>query len=125
MTSPTSRTKKLAESQGYTVAIVEKWNQWAKVRQDLFGFGDLLCMKPYEPLLLIQATTMDHFAHRLTKIQHTALSQHWLSTGNRLEIWSWATRGERGKRKLWTVKVHVCEPAEITPLSAIAIQGGV
>jgi hypothetical protein len=108
MNSPTQRSKAYAKDLGYEVAIVEKWNAWAKVRQDLFGFGDLLCMKRNEPLLLIQTTTTANMAARWHKIKSSPLSAHWLSTGNKLEIWGWSKRGPRGQRKCWMLTRKVC-----------------
>ena len=102
--SPTQRSKKYLEGQGYRVAIVEKWNQWAKVRQDLYGVADLLAMKPHQPLLAVQVTTNDHLAERINK--HPATVRDWRSTGNRFEFHGWAKQGARGKRKLWQITVR-------------------
>lgn len=107
MSSPTQRSKAHAQSLGYTVAIVERWNPFAKVRQDLFGFGDLLCMKQGEPLLLVQTTSTGNMASRIKKIEGLEASKVWLSTGNKIEVWGWAKRGDKGKRKVWTIKKAV------------------
>ena len=42
-TSPTQRTlKRMRESGDYVlVQVVEKWNSWAKIRQDLWNFDIL------------------------------------------------------------------------------------
>jgi hypothetical protein len=37
------------EQKGYAVAIVEKWNPFGKVRQDLYGIAVLLAMRENEP----------------------------------------------------------------------------
>ena len=67
-TSPLQRSKKQLEQAGYTVAIVEKWNQWAKVRQDLFGIIDLLCIKKGETLG-VQVTTLSHKQSHIDKME--------------------------------------------------------
>lgn len=108
--SPTQRTLAELRKQGFTACVVEKWNPHAKIRQDLFSFIDIVAMKPFEPLLAVQATSTGNIASRLTKIADTALSQDWISTGNRLEVWGWAKRGARGKRKVWTLTVKVLAP---------------
>ena len=101
--SPTQRSKQYLEAQGYRVAIVEKWNQWAKVRQDLFGVADLLAMKPQAPLLAVQVTTTANLSTRIQKDPRTV--QDWRSTGNRFEYHGWSKRGARGTRKLWQITV--------------------
>jgi hypothetical protein len=102
--SPTQRSKAHAKALGYTVAIVEHWNSFARIRQDLFGFGDLLCMKPNTPLLLVQTTNSGNISSRVNKIAALPESSAWLSTGNQIEVWGWAKRGAKGKRKTWTIK---------------------
>ena len=104
MSSPTQRSKAHAKKLGYTVAIVEHWNAWARIRQDLFGFGDLLCMKEGEPLLLVQTTTTSNMQNRMVKIAGTKEAAIWVSTGNKIAVWGWAKRGKKGKRKTWTLK---------------------
>jgi hypothetical protein len=39
-TSPTQLSLKKLREEGYTVAVVEHWNSFARIRQDLFGFID-------------------------------------------------------------------------------------
>lgn len=111
--TPTQRSKQYAEKLGYTVAIVEKWNQWARVRQDLYGFGDLLCMRPNTPLLLVQTTSTGNISSRVNKIAALPESAHWLSTGSQIEVWGWAKRGKKGTRKTWTLKKVVFPKVEI------------
>ena len=41
-TSPMQRSLKHLRDAGWTCAIVEHWNLHAKIRQDLFGFGELV-----------------------------------------------------------------------------------
>lgn len=53
--SPTQRSLKYLRDNGYTVAIVEHWNPHARIRQDLFGFVDILALKGDETLA-VQAT---------------------------------------------------------------------
>ena len=43
-TSPTQLSLKLMKERGYLCQIVERWNAFAKIRQDLFGFVDVLCV---------------------------------------------------------------------------------
>lgn len=48
-------------------AVVEKWNMHAKLRQDLYGFIDVLCVKG-EDIVGVQSTSGDNVASRVTKI---------------------------------------------------------
>lgn len=48
--SPTQRSLAKLRADGYTVAIVERWNPHAQIRQDLFGFVDLLAIREGETL---------------------------------------------------------------------------
>ena len=52
MSSPTARSLELLRELGYTAKVVEHWNQYAKIRQDLFGV-DILALKPGEPVLVV------------------------------------------------------------------------
>lgn len=65
--SPTSRSIDHMRSLGYLCAVVEKWNQHVKIRQDLYGFIDVLCVKG-EDIVGIQATSGPNVASRVTKI---------------------------------------------------------
>lgn len=99
--TPTQRSKKHLEALGYRVAIVERWNAFAKCRQDLFGVIDLLAMKQGSPLLAVQVTTTEHLPNRMHKDPETV--RQWVSTGADMVFHGWAQRGPRGKRKVWTL----------------------
>ena len=66
-TSPLSRSKALLQDEGYLVAIVEHWNAFARIRQDLFGFLDLLAIRENE-IVGIQVTSASNVAARVKKI---------------------------------------------------------
>ena len=66
-TSPTQRTLMEMRSRGYTCEVTEKWNPFAKVRQDLFGFVDVLCLGKGE-VVGVQATSASNVSARVKKI---------------------------------------------------------
>lgn len=99
--TPTARTKRMLEADGYVVAIVEKWNAFARIRQDLFGFIDLLAMKP-GVLLAVQVTSTGNISARIHKIEQSPYRDWWVSTGSRLEVHGWGKKTQ-GKRKIWTL----------------------
>ena len=101
--TPTARTKKLLEADGYVVAIVEKWIPFSKPprRLDLFGFIDLLAMRPGE-LIGVQVTSTSNISARIHKIEQSPYRDWWVSTGSRLEVHGWSKKAQ-GKRKIWTL----------------------
>ena len=44
--TPTARTLATMRQEGWTVQVVERWNPHARIRQDLFGWADLLAVHP-------------------------------------------------------------------------------
>ena len=105
-TSPTKRALAYCKAQGWTAQVVERWNPWAKVRQDLFGFIDLVVLKPGIGIVGVQVTSDAHVAERVNKIRTTCkdTANEWLRANGVIEVWGWAKRGARGKRKVWTLR---------------------
>lgn len=118
--SPTARTLRTLREQGVICAVVEKWNQFAGphgIRQDLFGFVDVLAIYPgqEQAFVAVQCCARSgHAAHR-TKILENEIAPEWVKAGGRIELWSWAkqkvVRG--GKAERWTPKVEVIGFAEL------------
>ena len=103
--SPTQLTLKKLRQSGYVAQVVEKWNPFAHIRQDLFGCIDVVGVKSTENGVLgIQATTTPNISKRLSKIAQNENVRVWLASGNRLAVWGWAKRGPRGMRKTWTLR---------------------
>lgn len=102
-TSPTQRTLAKLKALGFTAGIVEKWNQFARIRQDLFGFCDIVAMREGVGTVLIQACAGASHAARRDKVLAEPRAAIAAKCGNRIEVWSWAKRGARGDRKLWTL----------------------
>jgi hypothetical protein len=103
MSSPTQRSKAALVADGWTVAIVERWNPHIRIRQDLFGFADLLAIKPGQTPLLIQVTSTG-WQSRIKKILATDLALEALNSGFHIEVHGWRKlklkRG--GKAVRWT-----------------------
>lgn len=101
MSSPTKRTKSFLEKRGYLVGSVERWNQFARVRQDLFGFIDMIAISPDGDIVGIQATTGAHSQERITKIVEHKNFVRVVGSKMLVEVWGW--------RKLscgWFPKIH-------------------
>ncbi len=106
--SPTQRTLAKLRKEGWTCAITEKWNQYARVRQDLFGFCDVIAIKP-GTILAVQACAGASHAARRDKILAEPRAAEWLNAGGQIAVLSWAKQGPRGKRKLWTARMEMIE----------------
>lgn len=105
-TSPTQRTLAALRKDGYACAITERWNPHARIRQDLYGFIDILAIKPEYGILGVQACAGASHATRRAKILAEPRAKLWLETGGRIAVCSWSKKGARGKRKLWEPRVE-------------------
>jgi hypothetical protein len=65
--TPTQRSLAYLREQGYRVAIVERWNPHARIRQDLFGVLDLLAVRD-GVTLGVQTTSGSNVSARVKKI---------------------------------------------------------
>lgn len=100
-TSPTQRSLKLMRERGYHCEITEHWNPFAKIRKDLFGFVDILCMKG-DCLVAVQTTSGENVTKRLAKIQALQAAELWLESPHRkITIHGWKKSGPRGGVKKW------------------------
>lgn len=123
--SPTARTLAELRSLGYTSAVVERWNPWAKIRQDLYGFIDILAVKADEPgVLAVQTTSTDHAANRMAKAKASPNLAVWLASKNRFEVWGWSKKGARGERKVWQLHRRAANlTGGLEPNAALAKNG--
>lgn len=103
--SPTQLSLRLLREQGWLVAVVEKWNPYAKIRQDLFGFIDIIAIKG-DTVMAVQATTEANMAARLKKIASLDSAAIWKCSTRTIEVHGWSKRGERGKRKTWKCSIR-------------------
>lgn len=100
--SPTKLTLEHLRSAGWPlVAVVEKWNPHAKIRQDLFGFIDVIAVGP-QGTIAIQTTTADHVAERITKI-----AEHPNVGAVREAGWAIHVHGWEKKKGRWVLQREV------------------
>lgn len=92
--SPTERSLKYLRDAGYTVAKAEHWNPFARRRVDLFGFIDLVAIRPGETLA-VQTTSRSNVAARRRKILGLDAALTWLQAGNRIVVHGWDKTGLR------------------------------
>lgn len=127
-TSPTARTLAECRKRQWPAGVVEKFVRFPPPGHhvDLFGVIDIVAIvteldtatsyalgdeppRKATSTLGIQACAGgngDH-ARRRAKILAEPRARQWLEAGNRLELWSWAKQGARGKAKRWTLRVEV------------------
>jgi vacuolar-type H+-ATPase subunit F/Vma7 len=105
-TSPTQRTLKLLKDEGCEpVAVVERWNQFAQVRQDLFGFIDVLAIRGKQ-IVAVQATSRSNISSRRRKILGHKNYPAVLAVPNIvIEIHGW----DKGTNNRWRVKREIVD----------------
>ncbi len=126
MKLPTQRSLESWRKEGWTCAKTEHWNSWAKVRQDLFGFVDVIAYRfspehplPVKEIVALQCTTdTNHSARRkkiLTDIKVSQYAFEWLKAGGKIYVCSWGKKGKEGKRKLWEERVEEITVEDFSP----------
>jgi carbonic anhydrase len=105
--TPTVRSLSHLRSLGYTVSVTERWNPFAHIRQDLYGFIDILAIKPGE-ILAVQTTTDSNVSARLHKIAEEPRAGAWLVSGGKIVVHGWKKTTPPGRRRaVWTLR-EVC-----------------
>ena len=84
----TPLTLKLLREEGYTVAVVEHWNSFVRIRQDLFGFIDVLALGNDETIA-VQCCRRSDMATRRNKIADHENVGAVRKAGWRIEIHGW------------------------------------
>ena len=99
-TSPTQRTLARLKKEDYDlVAITERWNPFAKIRQELFGCIDILAIKDGDTVA-IQVTSYSNVSARVKKItESVALSP--LRKAN----WTILVEGWHKKNNRWVSRI--------------------
>lgn len=98
-TSPTQLSLKHMREQGYLAAVTEKWNPFAKIRQDLFGIVDVLAVGE-GGTVAVQCTSASNVASRVTKIADSDSTPFIRKAGWRFEVHGW--KKVKGR---WIVRV--------------------
>lgn len=88
-TSPTQLSLRYMRKQNYKTGIVEHWNSFAHIRQDLFGWIDIVCVGNGK-IVGIQTTSRSNMEARRKKARGNAALKMWLDAGGLLYIHGWA-----------------------------------
>jgi len=92
--TPTQRSLAALKEQGYLPTVVERWNAFAKVRQDLWGWCDILAIRKGE-VLAVQVTSGSNVSARIKKIQESETIAKIREAGIRVEVHGWALGANR------------------------------
>lgn len=92
--TPTQLTLRKLRADGWTVTVVERWDSFAHVRHDLFGFIDVLALRGGETLA-VQATSADNVAARVRKIAESEHVAAVREAGWSIRVWGWRKEGRR------------------------------
>jgi len=103
--SPTNRSIKKLEEEGWIPQVVEQWIPYAKKRRDLFGFIDVLGIhKDSGDVIAIQATTRSHVSDRVKKIENSKYVDAVRKCAWSIEVWGWY----QAKDGDWKVRIVDC-----------------
>jgi carbonic anhydrase len=101
--TPTQRSLKHLRDAGYMVAIVEKWNPHARIRQDLFGVLDLVAIRDGETLG-VQTTSGSNVAARVKKLAESESVPRLRKAGWAIHVHGWR-KGSNGR---WALREVDC-----------------
>nr|BAR33760.1 hypothetical protein [uncultured Mediterranean phage uvMED] len=108
--TPTQRTLKAnREKLNRECGIVEKFQQYGGrfgVRQDLFGFIDIIAIDPSKGIVAIQSTGQDWSGHVNKILEKKEIVSKWLKHST-IELWAWRkVRKVRGGRLMvWKPRI--------------------
>lgn len=101
--SPTKRTLDKLREDGYLPWITEHWNAYARKRQDLYGFVDVLAVRENETLA-VQCTSGSNVASRVAKIAQHENVGALRKAGWVIQVWGW----RKNKAGKWDVRIVDC-----------------
>lgn len=87
---PITRTVRALRRAGWAAEACETQIPGTLRKRDLFGFADVIAIKPGEAVLLVQATDSTHVANRRTKTCGVPEAKLALDSGVRVEVWGWS-----------------------------------
>ena len=87
--TPTQRSLEALREAGYLPVVVERWNPFAKIRQDLWGWCDILAIRKNE-VLAVQVTSGSNVAARIKKIEESETVAKVRDAGIRIEVHGWS-----------------------------------
>jgi len=97
-TSPTQRSLAKLRAEGCDlVQVVEHWNPFARIRQDLFGVVDILAIRG-EETIAVQSTSGDNVSKRVDKIAESDAIAAIRRAGWTFHVHGWRKVKPRGQK---------------------------
>jgi hypothetical protein len=108
--SYTQLTLRKLRDEGCVVDKVEKFNAYAGPfgrREDLFGFIDIIALRPGR-IVGIQSTGPSGHADHKRKICACPYARDWIEAGGLIELWSWRKLAAKpgGKALRWQPRIE-------------------
>jgi hypothetical protein len=100
--TPTELSLRYLREEGFQAAVVEKWNPHARIRQDLFGFIDILGVRA-EETIAVQATSYTNMRARVNKIAEADTVAAVRAAGWTIWVMGWRKVANR-----WTPTIIDC-----------------
>lgn len=111
---PTQRSLEWLRRRGWRPWVVERWNPYAGIRQDMFGCVDVLAIKGSQTLA-VQSTSGAHLQERAAKIAAADALPAILEAGWLVVVHGWVQRAN-GR---WECReLYVTEPASTLSVAA-------
>jgi len=109
--SYTQMTLQKLRDEGCCVDKCEKFNAYAGPfgrREDLFGFIDIIALRPGVGIVAIQSTGPNGHAEHRRKILANEFVPLWLEVGGKIELWSWRKILTKpgGKQRIWQPRIE-------------------
>lgn len=102
MGSPTQRSLALLRERGYTAAVVERWNPYARIRQDLFGCVDIVAVGSEGRTLAVQACAYASVSARVKKCSEAEALPAMQRSGWEVVVQGWKkVKGRWQVREVW------------------------
>jgi hypothetical protein len=101
--SPTERTLKHLRKTFPLVQVVERWNQHARVRQDLFGIIDVVAVSETE-IVAVQSTSTANVSSRINKMVESDALPILLKAGIKVFVHGWQKK-KNGRYELREVEL--------------------
>ena len=98
-TSPTQLSLRELRKTCQAVQVVEKWNPHARIRQDLFGFIDILAICGSETIA-VQSTSWANVPARARKIAESELLPAVREAGWKILIHGWRKNAKTNRYEL-------------------------
>lgn len=121
MSSHLEKTHARLKELGYIYAKVEYFNPWSKTTLDLFGLHDTVAIRGDKPGVWGINSCGEDVSTHIKKYMEGYVKKGkegredkvfgpnvvllpWLQASNRFSLWGWRKRGDRGRRKLWSLR---------------------